>query len=76
MLKRMEESELVTRRRDPEDNRLVRVYLTPSGQEKERAINEQFLELERTVFEGISEDDRVSLRHLLRRLLHNMGSDR
>ena len=53
MLKRMEESELVTRRRDPEDNRLVRVYLTRSGQEKERAINEQFLELERAVFEGI-----------------------
>jgi len=76
MLKRMEESGLVTRRRDADDNRLVRVYLTRSGQEKERAINEQFLELERAVFEGISEDDRVSLRHFLRRLLHNMGSDR
>src|SRR5437870_8458970 len=31
MLQRMEEAGLVTRRRDPEDNRLVRVYLTEKG---------------------------------------------
>src|SRR5512139_3700897 len=53
MLQRMEESGLVTRRRDTEDNRLVRVYLTRSGQEKERAITDQFLEFERTLFKGI-----------------------
>ena len=56
MLQRMEESGLVTRRRDPEDNRLVRVYLSQSGREKERAITEQFLKLESTLFEGISEE--------------------
>jgi DNA-binding MarR family transcriptional regulator len=56
----MEESGLVSRRRDPEDNRLVRVYLTPSGQDKERAITEQFLDLEKTVFEGITEEDRTA----------------
>src|SRR5881394_1952467 len=41
MLQRMEETGLVTRRRDPDDNRLVRVYLTDNGRHQERAINEQ-----------------------------------
>jgi DNA-binding MarR family transcriptional regulator len=35
MLQRMEEASLVSRRRDPEDNRLVRVYLADTGREKE-----------------------------------------
>lgn len=74
MLQRMEESGLVPRRRDPEDNRLVRVYLTPSGQEKERVITEQFLDLERTVFVGITEEDRAVFRRILRQLLQNMGA--
>lgn len=74
MLQRMEESGVVTRRRDPEDNRLVRVYLTESGREKERAITEQFLKLESTVFEGIGNRDRASFRRILRKLLHNMGA--
>ncbi len=74
MLQRMEESGLVSRRRDPEDNRLVRVYLTSSGQEKERAITGQFLDLEKTVFAGITEEDRAVFRRILRQLLHNMGS--
>jgi len=72
MLQRMEEGGLVTRRRDPEDNRLVRVYLTPSGRKQERAITEQFLKLERAVFEGIGEDDKASFRRILNQLLSNI----
>lgn len=74
ILQRMEESGLVTRRRDPEDNRLVRVYLTESGREKERAITEQFLKLESTVFEGISEVDRALFRRILKQMLHNIDA--
>jgi DNA-binding MarR family transcriptional regulator len=73
MLQRMEEAGVVTRRRDPEDNRLVRVYLTEAGREQERAITEQFLKLEKTVFEGIPDRDRAAFRRILRQLLHNMG---
>ncbi len=75
MLQRMEESGLVTRRRDLDDNRLVRVYLSEAGRLKERAITEQFLKLESTVFEGISEDDRALFCRILRQMLHNMGAD-
>jgi MarR family transcriptional regulator, organic hydroperoxide resistance regulator len=75
MLQRMEEAGLVTRRRDPEDNRLVRVYLTKSGREQERAITDQFLKLESTIFNGISEKDRALFRRMLAEILHNMGAD-
>ncbi len=73
MLQRMEETGLVTRRRDEADNRLVRVNLTEAGRERERAITEQLIKLERAVFEGISDSDRVALRHLLNQMLHNMS---
>ena len=73
MLQRMEEAGLVTRRRDPDDNRLVRVYLTDAGQEKERFIMEQFLKLESMVFTGFNENERILLRQYLGRTLDNMG---
>lgn len=74
MLQRMEETGLVTRQRDPDDNRLVRVYLTAAGRDKERAINEQFSKVEAATFAGFSEDDRAILRTLLRRMVSNMVS--
>jgi DNA-binding MarR family transcriptional regulator len=72
MLQRMEEAGLVTRRRDDDDNRLVRVRLTEAGRERERDILKQFAKLERTVFEGLSEAERAALRGMLRRMLSNM----
>lgn len=74
MLQRMEESGLVTRCRDSEDNRLVRVYLTDSGWDKERAINQQFANLEEAIFAGISPQDRDVLRRLLQQILSNMSA--
>jgi len=76
MLQRMEETGIVTRRRDLDDNRLVRVYLTDAGREKERFILEQFLKLESAVFAGFDESQRVSLRRLLNCTLDNMGRKR
>jgi|SRR6266545_550651 MarR family transcriptional regulator, organic hydroperoxide resistance regulator len=72
ILQRMEEAGLVTRQRDDDDNRLVRVYLTETGRQKERAITEQFLNLEGAVFEGINERDRELMRRLLQQMLQNM----
>jgi DNA-binding MarR family transcriptional regulator len=72
ILQRMEEAGLVTRRRDLDDNRLVRVFLTDEGRQKERAITDQFVQLESAIFEGINEPERVQLRRLLRQMLANM----
>jgi DNA-binding MarR family transcriptional regulator len=76
MLQRMEDTGLVTRRRDPDDNRLVRVYLTESGREKERSIADQFMKLEGAIFEDIDEHERAQLRQLLNRVLQNIMTRR
>jgi DNA-binding MarR family transcriptional regulator len=73
ILQRMEEVGYVSRRRDPEDNRLVRVYLTDMGREKMRFIMEQFYKLESAVFSGFEEDERAQLRQYLGRALNNMS---
>lgn len=73
MLQRMEESGLVSRRRDSEDNRLVRVNLTETGREKERFIRDQFLKLEAKVFANFDEDERFMLRQLLNRAIENIN---
>ena len=72
MLQRMEENQLLTRRRDVQDNRLVRVYLTDEGREKERSITDQFLKLEGHIFDGFDENERALLRHFLNRMLTNI----
>ena len=74
IVQRMEEADLVVRSRDPEDNRVVRVYLTAQGRDKERSITEQFSKMEGAIFEGISAEERTMLRRLLRQLLSNIAS--
>ena len=73
MLQRMEEASLVTRHRDPNDNRLVRVYLTDAGRRLERDINAQFMRVEAATFAGLSPEDRGALRRMLRQMLRNMN---
>ena len=72
MLQRLEEAGLVNRRRDSEDNRLVRVYLTEAGRQKERSINEQFGSMQELIFKGISEEERVLLRRWLEQIIMNI----
>jgi MarR family transcriptional regulator, organic hydroperoxide resistance regulator len=72
MLQRMEEAGLVARRRDAANNRLVRVYLTDAGRDRERVITEQYLKVEDAVFAGFSEAEKNQFRQMLRRMLENM----
>ncbi len=76
MLQRMEEAGLVSRRRDSDDNRLVRVCLTNTGREKERFITEQFMKLESAVFADFDETERVLLRRFVHQMLRNMNAKR
>lgn len=74
-LQRMEEAGLVARYRDPDDNRLVRVYLTDAGRRLERNINAQFTKVEEAIFAGLSLEDRTLLRRMLQQLLRNMNGE-
>ncbi|MCL5998970.1 MAG: MarR family transcriptional regulator [Chloroflexi bacterium] len=73
MLQRMPRRGLVLRRRDPDDNRLVRVYVTDEGRNKEHAIDLQLRTLEQTVLKGIGEQDRQVLRQLVWQMIDNMS---
>ncbi|MEZ4671844.1 MAG: MarR family transcriptional regulator [Anaerolineae bacterium] len=73
MLQRMEEAGLVVRRRDPDDNRLVRVYVTETGRAKEQELNEQFQNMQKAIFQNINDSERAELRRLLRQVLENLN---
>ena|SRR5436305_5970983 len=73
VLQRMEEAGWVRRERDAEDNRLVRVYLTAKGREKERSVTDQFMKLQEAVFAGIAPRERAFLRQLLTQMHQNMS---
>jgi len=72
MLKKMEEAHLITRQRDPHDNRLVRVYATQAGIELETSIAEQLVHLENSILAGISESDRAVLRRVVWQIIGNI----
>ncbi len=72
MLKKMEEAHLITRQRDPHDNRLVRVYATQAGIELEASIAEQLVRLENSILSGISEADRAVLRRVVWQMIGNI----
>ncbi|MEA4907815.1 MAG: MarR family transcriptional regulator [Anaerolineaceae bacterium] len=74
MLQRLEEAGLVARRRDPHDNRLVRVYLTQTGCQKESSINQQFGHLQELVFQGLNPEERALLRRWLQQIIDNISA--
>ncbi len=72
MLKKMEEAHLITRQRDPQDNRLVRVHATEAGVKLEISITEQLQSLENSILAGVSEPDRAVLRRVVWQMIGNM----
>jgi DNA-binding MarR family transcriptional regulator len=72
LLKRLETLGHLTRRRDPKDERQVRLRLTPQG----RAVREQALEFRDQLVEamGLSAEDFGRLREELVRLRNNLSN--
>lgn len=72
MLQRMEENSLVDRRRDPDDNRLVRVHLTPLGERKAQEFMGCLDDLHRRILAGFSDEEQLYMRSLFERVVANM----
>ena len=75
MLQRLEESGLVIRRRDTEDNRLVRVYLTETGRQKELSLNEKIGSMQSLIFKGINPEQQILLRRWLQQIVINITQE-
>jgi len=72
MLERMERAGLVTRRLDPDDSRISRVYLTEQGRRSQDAVSEVWMSIERRLTQGLSVEERLLLRRLLLQVHENL----
>lgn len=72
---RMEASGLLARRKDLDDARLVRVYLTARGKELEGILPAVLHRLNDEALSGLSADERRQLDRLLERVGRNLGAD-
>jgi DNA-binding MarR family transcriptional regulator len=71
-LKRMEKAGLVERRRDTEDERVSRVYLTEAGRAIRSKVEDTFREFEAQALSGLSKEEVATLRDLLRKVQENL----
>ena len=72
-LKRMEKAGLVERRRDTEDERVSRVYLTEAGRDIRGKVEDTFREFETQALAGLSKEEVASLRDLLGKVQENLA---
>lgn len=72
MLQRMEQTQLIQRQNDPQDQRISRVYLTEQGRALLKPYEEVKNRLEQYVTEGLSLEERVLLRRLLMQVRDNL----
>ena len=76
LVKEMEsEHGWIRRERDPEDNRLVRVYLTERGRERARGLAGRIAELDGRITRRLDDDQLQRLREMLRTLEATAAED-
>jgi DNA-binding MarR family transcriptional regulator len=73
MLQRMEQTKLIRRQGDPEDQRVSRVYLTDQGRALLQPYEVAWTKLEDYLIAGLSLEERVLLRRLLIHVRDNLN---
>ena len=74
MLSRLEKTELLEKRRDTEDARISRIFLTEKGYSLQQPITNLWLNLEETILAELSLEERLLFRRLLIQIYHNLKS--
>ncbi|MBI4550667.1 MAG: MarR family transcriptional regulator [Candidatus Latescibacteria bacterium] len=69
---RLVEKKLVRRERSDDDRRIVRVELTPEGQEMSQAASELRMKLGRAMLNALDEHEQDVLLALFRKITHNI----
>jgi DNA-binding MarR family transcriptional regulator len=72
MIKRMEQAGFVQRRRDVEDERVSRVYLTELGRAIQGDLERVLARIEAGTFAGFSQAERELVARFLSRMRHNL----
>jgi len=72
MVKRMEKSGFIVRRRNAEDERVSNIYLTDEGRSLRTELNKAQKEMEGIVFKGFSDEEKETLSGYLERMIENL----
>lgn len=71
-VKRMEKSGLVIRRRDPEDERVSRIYMTDKGRGIMDELHKSVMNMEDVLLAGFSEAETIELKSQILRVAQNI----
>jgi DNA-binding MarR family transcriptional regulator len=74
-IKRMERAGLVVRRRDPEDERVSRVYLTDKGRGKMSRLRRSMDEIDAVLLKGFSKQEAEQLEAMIVRIIENLEAE-
>jgi len=72
MLQRVERNGLIERRKDPDDNRITRVYLTEEGRRQEQRLTQLWESVEGDLVKGMTSIEQALLRRLLLQMIQNI----
>ncbi|MEK4439228.1 MarR family winged helix-turn-helix transcriptional regulator [Paenibacillus sp. FSL K6-2862] len=72
MVKTLEQNGFIYRKRDTEDARVMRIYLTDKGKELEEPVKSKWKQQQEKLLQSISAEERLILRDLLERMKKNL----
>jgi DNA-binding MarR family transcriptional regulator len=72
MVKSLEQNGFINRKRDEEDARVMRIYLTAKGKELEEPVEFKWKQQQVKLLQSISAEERLILRDLLKRMEKNL----
>ncbi|MBV2240567.1 MarR family transcriptional regulator [Bacillus inaquosorum] len=73
MVKSLEQNGFIYRKRDEEDARVMRIYLTDKGKELEEPVRIKWNEHQEKLLQSISAEERLILRDLIKRMEKNLS---
>lgn len=75
MLKKLEQDNIIVRRREDKDSRIFRVYLTDKGRELKGPIEDIWSKHEEQLLKGILPEELLLLRRILEQMSNNLSEE-
>lgn len=72
MVKSLEQNGFIFRKRDEQDGRVMRIYLTEEGKELEKPVDIKWKQQQEKLLNSISPEERLVLRDLMKRMERNL----
>ncbi|WP_145325989.1 MarR family winged helix-turn-helix transcriptional regulator [Paenibacillus xylanexedens] len=72
MVKSLEQNGFIYRKRDVQDARIMRIFLTDKGKELEKPVECKWKEQQEKLLQSISSEDRLILRQLMQQMERNI----